>query len=81
MALRKRFKVSRVCSSDNYKESKKLHKEYIQNFHNTHIIEIESISSSIVIKPKYYISCFGKLMEITEVEAIRLKESVKIIIK
>lgn len=76
---RKRFNLNRVCSSDNYQSSRNIHRDYIKNFHNIHVVEIESITKVTKVKQKCYTSCFGQLVEITEAEAIRLENYVKII--
>lgn len=69
--MRKRFKTTRICSSDNYKLSKKIHDKYVI-MHST--IEYVAVH-------RYYIECFGKLVEIEKTEAMRLCQTVKVIIK
>lgn len=83
---RKRFRVNAVVSvtaanpTETYIVSKKLHVEYIKTQHEKNKEEIIKISSEIEVK-HYFIKVFGKLMEITEADVERLKESYTIIIK
>ncbi len=67
---RKRINLNAICSSDNYKRSRELHEQYTHKF----TIEAE-------IKRQYYIKVFGKLIQITEVEAKRISSSIEIITK
>lgn len=63
--MRKRFKISRIASSDNYELSRKIHAMYLQRFHEKNI---EVISSTLVIKEQKYIRVFGKLIPVSEEE-------------
>lgn len=63
--MRKRFKMSRIASSDNYELSRKIHAMYLQRFHEEVITEI---SSTLVIKEQKYILVFGKLIPVSEEE-------------
>lgn len=63
--MRKRFKMSRIASSDNYELSRKIHAMYLQRFHEENI---EEISSTLVIKEQKYIRVFGKLIPVSEEE-------------
>lgn len=58
--MRKRFKMSRIASSDNYELSRKIHEENIE--------VITEISSTLVIKEQKYIRVFGKLIPVSEEE-------------
>lgn len=78
--MRRRFRVSRICSSDNYGLSKKLHKQYIVNFHEENIVEIERVIQ-VTRKTHYYVECFGKIIEISKTEALKLQSTMKIIVK
>ena len=42
--MRKRFKMSRIASSDNYELSRKIHAMYLQRFHEENIEVITEIS-------------------------------------
>lgn len=75
--MRHRFNKERICSSENYELSKKLHNNYLREFHNIHIVEIEQLV--IMKKKKYFVSVFGKLIEISESEAFNIKDSVRVI--
>lgn len=79
--MRRKFNPAQVCSSENYEESKQAHREFIRRFHSENIEEIQHISESIVISQKCYVKCFGRLIEITEIEATRIEETIKIIRK
>lgn len=70
--MRKRFKMSRIASSDNYELSRKIHAMYLQRFHEENIEVITEISSTLVIKEqKVYSgiwevnSCFRRRIENT----------------
>lgn len=65
--MRQRIKLSRVCNSDNYTLSKRVHIKYINEEHikNATVIEKLSISSTSNI---VYINCFGTLIPITKEE-------------
>lgn len=78
---RKRINLNAVCSSENYKSSKKLHNDYVKEWHNQHIEEIKVITENIVARKRYFVSVFGELVEITETEAYRIEKSVKVIVK
>lgn len=62
--MRKRFKMSRIASSDNYELSRKIHAMYLQRFQEV----ITEISSTLVIKEQKYIRVFGKLIPVSEEE-------------
>lgn len=61
--MRKRFKMSRIASSDNYELSRKIHAMYLQRFHEENIEVI-----TLVIKEQKYIRVFGKLIPVSEEE-------------
>lgn len=64
--MRKRFKMSRIASSDNYELSRKIHAMYLQRFHEENIEVITA--STLVIKEQKYIRVFGKLIPVSEEE-------------
>lgn len=76
--MRKRFKQSRVCSSDNYVLSKKLHKVFLIEEHNKNAVVLEHIITKHSTK-KAFVRVFGELMPITLEEAERIGTSVTII--
>ena len=67
--MRKRFKTSRICSSDNYIISKRMHKAFLIEEHNKNALVLEHI----------FVRCFGELMPITLEEAERIGTSVTIL--
>lgn len=62
--MRKRYRTSRIASSDNYELSRKLHSQYLENWHQENIEIIQEIS---VVKKKY-VKMFGELIPISEEE-------------
>ena len=81
MEKRKRFRRSRICSGTNYEVSRELGRQYLTEKHESHIEEIQIISSRITVKKAAYVSCFGRLIPISYEEAEALSVSVKIIWK
>lgn len=79
--MRKRFKLCRICSSENYVLSRQIRRRYICEWHALHSEEVRIISESIVVRPRYYVKCFGKLMELTEAEAMDMQPFVPVICK
>lgn len=80
MGTRQHFNPNRICSSENYETSRKVHRDFIRRQHEQNIIEIREITESITVQ-RCFVSCFGKPIEITEIEALRIEQSVKIIRK
>ena len=85
---RERFHLDRICSSQDYKQSVELRRQYLKRFHEENLEEIERITASIkvttsvkVIYKKAYIKVFGELIQITIEEAEMLKETTVIIYK
>lgn len=76
--MRKRFKQTRVCSSDNYTLSRKLHKAFLIEEHNKNAVVLEHIIEKHSTK-KAFVRCFGELLPITLEEAERIGTSVTII--
>lgn len=68
--MRKRINRAAVCSSDNYELSKKIHRQYLKELH-------ESFSIEITVKVPY-VRCFGNLIEITNEEANNLNPTLVI---
>lgn len=73
---RKRFKRSAIASSRG---------DYVRIAHRAWLAEehekFVKLEFSIELPPRYFVKCFGKLMEITEREAMMLKRTVNIITK
>lgn len=76
--MRKRFKQTRVCSSDNYTLSRKLHKAFLIEEHNKNAVVLEHIIEKCSTK-KAFVRVFGELMPITIEEAERIGTSVTIL--
>ena len=57
--MRQRFKTSRICSSDNYILSKRVHIRSIIDFHNNNKALVETIIEKRVHKIPY-VKVFGK---------------------
>ena len=76
--MRKRFKTSRLCSSDNYIISKRLYKTFLIEEHNKNALVLEHIITKNSTK-KAFVRCFGELLPITLEEAKRIGTSVTII--
>lgn len=74
---RKRFSRNIIASSDSYK--KRSHDSFIKEQHEKNKDMIAEISVSIKVAPKYYIKCFGKLIQITEEEA--MSTSIEVVIR
>lgn len=77
--MRKRFNRACICSSENYEKSKKAHREFLFEKHNKNITEITEIVTTFKITKRYYVKCFGKLIEVTEREALMLGSELIII--
>lgn len=76
MSTRKRFRRSRLASSDQYFQSKDLHREYIKECHERNKEIVESLSIDITVSrpsaqrrtftnKKPFIKVFGTLVAIT----------------
>lgn len=66
--MRKRIKRNCLASSENYEASRKVHSEFLKEWHEENIKEVEVISASIVIKRQKFVSVFGKLIPISEAD-------------
>lgn len=78
---RKRIKLNAICSSNDYYKSKRIHINYIKETHSNNTVKIQHIMSTAKIVHKYYVQCFDTLIEISEEDYVKRKESLKIIIK
>lgn len=84
---RKRFRVNKLASSDNYRQSIKSRHEYLKEFHDKNKDYIESLSNELPFEPTKepvttktpYIKVFGVLMVITAKEAVKLHTTETII--
>ena len=69
--MRQRFKASRICSSDNYILSKRIHIKHIVNSHNNN----KTLNTAIIERKIFkipYIRVFGKLIQISIEEATQI---------
>ena len=76
--MRKRFKTSRICSSQNYKSSVKIHREILIKNHVENAKLFESIINTHKIA---YTLVFGTEVILSADEVIRLKDSINIYYK
>ena len=76
---RYRVNPNAVCSSKDYKKSKKLHIKFLRENHKIFLEMVDK--EEIVIKKKAYIKCFGRLVPVSPEEVIKLKETIQIIWK
>lgn len=76
--MRKRFKTSRICSSQNYKSSVKIHREILIKNHDENVELFESIKVTHKIA---YTIVFGTEMILSADEVIMLKDSINIYYK
>ena len=76
--MRKRFKTSRICSSQNYKSSVKIHREILVMNHVENTELFESIINTHKIA---YTLVFGTEMILSADEVIKLKGSINIYYK
>lgn len=76
-----RYKVNPndICSSKNYKQSKKLHMNMLKENHKA-LMEMV-VKEEIVIKRQAYVKVFGNLVAITPSEVARFEKEMTIIWK
>ena len=75
--MRQRFKTSRLCSSDNYVISKRIHKQDIINSHNNNKAVIAAIVERRTKIP--YVRVFGELMRISIEEATEINNTITVL--
>ena len=76
--MRQRFKTSRICSSDNYILSKRVHIRSIIDSHNNNKTLIATIIEKRVHKIPY-VKVFGKLVQISLEEATQIDTTITVI--
>lgn len=64
--MRKRIKKVPIASSENYLKSREDRANFIRDWHNDHIVEIETLTVSL--KRQKFVKVFGKLIPVSEVE-------------
>lgn len=79
---RKRFNANRICSSDNYEQSRKVHFRTLEENHRNNESLFKSINISIKIDIKViqapYVMVFGQLISITREEAVKIAKELVI---
>ena len=76
---RNKINPNAVCSSKNYKQSKKLHMDMLKRNHEVFMEMV--IKEEIAIKRQAYIKVFGNLIAITSDEVARFEKEMTIIWK
>ncbi len=76
---RYRVNPNAICSSRNYRQSKKLHIDMLKRNHEVFMEMV--VKEEIVIKRQAYIKVFGNLIAITPGEVARFEKEVTIIWK
>lgn len=76
---RHKINSNAICSSENYKQSKKLHMDMLKRNHKVFMEMV--IKEEIVIKRQAYIKVFGNLIAITPSEVTRFEKEMTIIWK
>nr|DAG93719.1 MAG TPA: hypothetical protein [Crassvirales sp.] len=76
---RYRINPNAICSSKNYKQSKKLHMDMLKRNHEVFMEMV--IKEEIVIKRQAYIKVFDTLIAITPGEVARFEKKMTIIWK
>lgn len=76
---RYRINPNAVCSSKNYKQSKKLHMDMLKRNHKA-LMEMV-LKGEIVVKRQAYVKVFGNLIAITPSEVTRSEKEMTIIWK
>ena len=77
--MRERFKTTRVCSSDNYALSKKLHKQELSKNHCK--LQEMLVKEEIVLRKVAYIKVFGKFIPLSSMEIPLYEGKTEIIYK
>lgn len=73
--MKKRINRAAICSSDNYEQSKIIHRNYLNEQHNVHREEIITLTANI-ISETVYVRVFGKLVKINREIAIKAKMTI-----
>ena len=76
-----RYKVNpnAICSSENYKQSKKLHMDMLKRNHKAFMEMV--LKGEIVVKRQAHVKVFGNLVAITPSEVTRFEKEITIIWK
>lgn len=76
---RHRINPNAICSSKNYKQSKKLHMDMLKRNHEVFMEMV--MKEEKVVKKQAYIKVFGNLIAITPSEVTRFEKGMTIIWK
>lgn len=76
---RYRINPNAICSSENYRQSKKLHMDMLKKNHKVFMEMV--IKEEVVIKKQAYIKVFGNLVAINPSEVTRFEKEMTIIWK
>lgn len=76
---RYRVNPNAICSSENYRQSKKLHMDMLKRNHEVSMEMV--IKEEIVTKRQAYIKVFGNLIAITPGEVVKFEKEMTIIWK
>ena len=76
---RYRINPNAVCSSKNYKQSKKLHMDMLKRNHEVFMERV--LKEEIVVKRQAYVKVLGNLVAITPSEVTRFEKEMTIIWK
>lgn len=76
---RYRINPNAVCSSKNYKQSKRLHMNMLKRNHKVFMEMV--VKEEIVVKRQAYVKVFGNLVAITPSEVTRFEKEMTIIWK
>lgn len=74
------FKRARLCSSDNYELSRRVHIKYIIEEHSRNVAFIEQIMKSNQPK-RSYVQCFDKLIPVSIEEVHKISTNMTVIWK
>ena len=77
--MRQRFKINRICSSDNYELSRKTYQKELKDNHNK--LQSMIIEEKITIKRTAYIKVFGKFIPLESSEIPLYENKTEIIYK
>ena len=76
--VRHKINSNAICSSENYRQSKKLHMDMLERNHKVFTEMV--IKGEIIIKKQAYIKVFGNLIAITPSEVARFEKEVSILV-
>lgn len=75
---RKRFSRKAIASSRG-SYVRRAHLEYLKEMHEQNEEVLAEISITVSVRHDYYVRCFGKLIKVTEEEAMKLSHQLVIV--